>query len=80
MLKKETNEGLKIAKEKNETHEGSKVLKRNKDSPYFQGNYQKGKVMIKGVQKYLGLGKYYTHLHFLIKVYDLHLLEVRFLT
>jgi hypothetical protein len=32
------------------------------------------KVMIKGVQKILGLGKYSTHLHILIKVYDLYLL------
>ena len=30
--------------------------------------------MIKGVPKILGLGKYSTHLHILIKVYDLHLL------
>ena len=32
------------------------------------------KVMIKGVPKILGLEKYSTHLHILIKVYDLHLL------
>ena len=36
------------------------------------------KVMIKGVPKILGLGKYSTHLHILIKVYDLHLLESDF--
>ena len=30
--------------------------------------------MIKGVPKILGIGKYSTHLHILIKVYDLHLL------
>jgi len=32
------------------------------------------KVMIKGVPKILGLEKYSTHLHILIKVYDLHIL------
>ena len=64
-------------KEKNGTHEGSKVLKkrREKYSPYFQGNYQiERKSWWKGVPKILGLGKYSTHLHILIKVYDLHLL------
>ena len=42
--KRETHEALKIAKEKkkkNGTHEGSKVLEKKRDSPYFQGNYQK---------------------------------------
>ena len=34
--------------------------------------------MIKGVPKILGLEKYSTHLHFLIKVYDLHLLRSTF--
>ena len=32
------------------------------------------KVLIKGVPKILGLGKYSTHLHILIKVYGLYLL------
>jgi hypothetical protein len=44
MLKKETHEAPKIAKEKkrkNRTNEGFKVLKKERDSPYFQGNYQK---------------------------------------
>jgi hypothetical protein len=36
-----------------------KKSKRKKDSPYFQikDNHQKERVMIKGVQKYLELGK-----------------------
>ena len=46
---------------------------------YFQGNYQKErKSWSKGVPKILGLGKYSTHLHILIKVYDLHLLGSSF--
>ena len=70
------HEALKIAKEKkkkNGTHEGSKVLK-IEIAHTSMAIIKSEKVMIKGVQKKLGLGKYSTHLHILIKVYDLHLL------
>jgi hypothetical protein len=43
--KRETHEALKIAKEKKKKMEHMKVpsveKRKNKDSPYFQGNYQK---------------------------------------
>ena len=59
--------------------------KKKWDRPYFQIkdiHQKRERVMFKGVQKYLELGRFKnsTHLHFLIKVYDLHLLEVQFLT
>jgi hypothetical protein len=56
---------------------------RNKYSPYSKRQpSRRERVMFKGVQKYIELGSYKnsTHLHILIKVYDLHHLEVQFLT
>ena len=52
-------------KKRNIAHTSKAIIKREK-------------VIIKGVQKILGLGKYSTHLHILIKVYDLHLLRSGF--
>ena len=61
----------------------SHAKKHEEKSPYFQRQPSKReRVMFKRVQKYLELERFQnsTHLHFLIKVYDLHLLEVWFLT
>ena len=46
------------------------IGEKKKNSPYFQNQSKKERGMNKGVQKF----KNTTHLHFLIKVYDLHLL------
>ena len=66
-------------------HEEKKRKKRNKDSPYFQIKGIHPKRESHDPKEYnfflkLELYKNSTHLHVLIKVYDLHLLVVRFLT
>ena len=83
MLKKrETYEALKIAKEKkkkNGRHEGSKVLK--KIAHTFEAFIKREKAVIKGVQKIFRIRTHHlnsAHLHFLIKVYALHLLGSSF--
>ena len=75
MLKKrETHEALKVTKEKNGTNEGSKVLKKKREIAHTsKAIIKREKVMIKGVPKISGLGNI-LHLHFLIEVYNLHLL------
>ena len=62
-----------------------KEKERNKDSPNFQIKRHSPKREIHDSKEYknileLGSYKHSTHLHVLIKVYDLHLLEVRFFT
>ena len=82
MLKKarETYEALKIAQDEKEWNTWRFQSVKNKIAHTSKTIIKREKVMNQGVPKILGLRKYPTHLHFLIKVYDLHLLEVRFLT
>ena len=79
--KRETHEALKIAKEKKKM-EHMKVpsveKKEIKIAHTSKAIIKREKVMIKGVPKILGLEKYFTHLHILIKVNDLHLLGSSF--
>jgi undecaprenyl pyrophosphate synthase len=80
--KRETNEALKISKKKkkkNGTHEGSKVLNKKRRGEIAHTSKEiikKRKSHDQGSTKILELRitSYDTHLHILIKVYDLHLL------
>ena len=67
-------------KEKNGTHEGSKMLEKRKIKIAHTSKaiLKKRESHDQRSTKILGLGKYSTHLHFLIKVYDLHLLGSSF--
>ena len=54
---------------------------KNRDSPYFHGNHQKRESRDQRSTKIFRIRNHclnFTHLHFLIKVYDLHLLRSGF--
>ena len=78
MLKKETYEAFKIAKDEKEWNTRRFQSVQNKIAHTPKIIIKREKVMNQGVPKILGLGKYPTHLHILIRVYDSYLLASSF--
>ena len=78
MLKRErdtwSSQNSERKEEKMEHMKVPKYWKKREIAHTSKAIIKKEKVMIKGVPKILGLGKCSTHLHILIKVYDLYLL------